>query len=119
MLDAPPPATRPTWNAETIVLPKANVSGSTSVWCWACASVNGSLLTWVTGTFAAAGPAVSRSTTTAGATITAARSDRLRGEPVSGCMVASPSPVSTPVKDIDSFLHLDHRPFIHRYGWTG
>jgi len=33
MLDEPPPETRPTWNAETMVLPKTNVSGSTSVLC--------------------------------------------------------------------------------------
>jgi hypothetical protein len=33
VLEAPPPDTRPTWNAETIVLPAANVSGSTSVLC--------------------------------------------------------------------------------------
>ena len=39
MLEAPPPETRPTWNAETIVDPKAKVSGSTSVLCWAWESV--------------------------------------------------------------------------------
>src|SRR6185369_6500804 len=46
MLEAPPPKTRPTWNAATIVEPDANVSGSTSLWCCACASVYGSMLTW-------------------------------------------------------------------------
>ena len=35
MLDEPPPETRPTWKADTIVVPNWNVSGSTSVWCWA------------------------------------------------------------------------------------
>jgi hypothetical protein len=39
MLEAPPPDTRPTWKAETIVEPNANVSGSTSVRCCACVSV--------------------------------------------------------------------------------
>jgi hypothetical protein len=34
MFAAPPPKIRPTWNAETIVVPKVNVSGSTSVRCW-------------------------------------------------------------------------------------
>src|SRR4029453_13339640 len=33
MVDDPPPDTRPTWKADTIVLPKLNVSGSTSVRC--------------------------------------------------------------------------------------
>ena len=68
MLDDPPPDTRPVWKAETMVVPKANVSGSTSVRCWACVSVNGSVLTWVTATFAEAGVAATRSppTTTAG-----------------------------------------------------
>src|SRR2546430_4844803 len=55
MSDEPPPETRPVWNAETIVLPNVNVSGSTSVLCCACVSVNGSELTWMTATFAAAG----------------------------------------------------------------
>src|SRR5436305_13032237 len=68
MSEEPPPDTRPTWNAETIVEPNANVSGSTSVLCWAWASVNGSELTWVTATFADADVAETRSppTTTAG-----------------------------------------------------
>src|SRR5215468_5215224 len=52
MFDEPPPNTRPTWNVDTIVLPNWKVSGSTSVGCWACASVYGSVLTTVTGTFA-------------------------------------------------------------------
>ena len=34
MLAAPPPKTRPTWKAETMVLPATKVSGSTSVRCW-------------------------------------------------------------------------------------
>src|SRR5207248_5049003 len=68
MFEAPPPNTRPTWKAETIVLPKAKVSGSTSVRCWAWASVNGSALIGVSGTFAAADPAPRNSpaTTTGG-----------------------------------------------------
>ena len=39
MLEAPPPKTRPTWKAETMVEPNANTSGSTSVRCWAWVSV--------------------------------------------------------------------------------
>jgi hypothetical protein len=45
MSEDPPPETRPVWNAVTMVLPKVKVSGSTSVRCWAWASVNGSELT--------------------------------------------------------------------------
>ena len=53
MSDEPPPKTRPVWNAETVVPPKLNVSGSTSVRCCAAVSlVNGSVLTRVTGTAA-------------------------------------------------------------------
>ena len=48
----PPPDIRPIWNAATIVLPLTNVSGSTSVRCWAFVSVNGSVLTRVTATLA-------------------------------------------------------------------
>ena len=44
MSDAPPPKKRPTWKADTRVLPEANVSGSTSVLCWLVALLNGSLL---------------------------------------------------------------------------
>jgi len=39
MSDAPPPKKRPTWKADTKVLPEANVSGPTSVLCagwWHC-----------------------------------------------------------------------------------
>src|SRR5438105_3151289 len=60
MSEEPPPDTRPTWNAETIVEPDANVSGSTSVLCWAWASVKMSWLTWVTVTFARATVDVAR-----------------------------------------------------------
>jgi hypothetical protein len=49
---APPPKKRPTWNAETTVLPNANVSGSSSVACWLEVLVNGSLETCVSGTLA-------------------------------------------------------------------
>src|SRR6476646_5677534 len=41
---APPSNMRPTWNAETIVEPNENVSGSTSVLCWLIALVYGSEL---------------------------------------------------------------------------
>jgi hypothetical protein len=34
MLADPPPGTRPSWKADTIVLPATKVSGSTSVRCW-------------------------------------------------------------------------------------
>src|SRR5258706_7983665 len=79
MFDEPPPKTRPTWNADTIVLPNWNVSGSTSVWCCACASVYGSLLTCVTGTLAYALVAVKNNTTAVAGTARAApRMDRIR-----------------------------------------
>src|SRR2546421_6021853 len=50
--EAPLPTIRPIWNAATIVLPAGDVSGSTSARLWAWASVNRSVLTWVTATFA-------------------------------------------------------------------
>src|SRR5712692_8323064 len=46
MSEAPPLKKRPTWKVETIVEPKAKVSGSTSVRCWLVLLVNGSLLSW-------------------------------------------------------------------------
>ena len=52
MSDEPPPTTRPVWNAETIVAPKLNVSGSTSVLCCAWVSVNGSVPIRVSATLA-------------------------------------------------------------------
>src|SRR5436190_12315202 len=55
---APPLKKRPTWNVATTVLWLAKVSGSTSVACWLDWLVNGSELTRVSGTFAAATPAV-------------------------------------------------------------
>src|SRR3954471_4538418 len=63
MLELPPweSGKRPTWKAETIVLPNVKVSGSTSVWCWLVLLVYGSVLTRVSGTFAAAGRAHHRS----------------------------------------------------------
>src|SRR3954469_8760851 len=64
---APPLKKRPTWKADTIVLPFENVSGSTSVACWlvgfwygsalillAGPFWNGSALIFVRGTFALA-----------------------------------------------------------------
>src|SRR5437016_2415876 len=53
----PPLKKRPTWNAETTVEPLAKVSGSTSVACWLEVLWNGSLLIFVSATFAAAVPA--------------------------------------------------------------
>src|SRR5438128_669409 len=47
MLEAPPLKKRPTWKAETMVEPKAKVSGSTSVACWLVLLVYGSLLSWM------------------------------------------------------------------------
>ena len=88
MSDDPPPNTRPTWKAETIVEPNAKVSGSTSVLCWACASVNGSVLTWVTATFADADVAeTSRPPTTTAGSRVAVSILRESG------MARSPSPV--------------------------
>src|SRR5436305_12002751 len=46
ILEAPPLKKRPTWKAETMVEPKAKVSGSTSVLCWLSVLVYGSLLSW-------------------------------------------------------------------------
>src|ERR1700704_4540967 len=49
-MSAPPPLKmRPTWNALTIVEPKANVSGSTSVACWLLALAKVSVLNLVSG----------------------------------------------------------------------
>src|SRR5438874_5994315 len=48
MSELPPSVKRPDWNAETIVFPDANVSGSTCVWCWLVVFVKGSELIWVT-----------------------------------------------------------------------
>src|SRR5258708_33329261 len=44
MLEAPPLKKRPTWKAETKVLPEDKVSGSTSAACWLVALVKGSVL---------------------------------------------------------------------------
>src|SRR5436309_15821829 len=52
MLEAPPLKKRPTWKAETMVEPKAKVSGSTSVLCWLSELVYGSLLSWMRFTLA-------------------------------------------------------------------
>src|SRR5260370_41879862 len=54
MSEAPPLKKRPTWKAETIVEPKAKVSGSTSVRCWLVLLVNRSLLSWTRVTLAKA-----------------------------------------------------------------
>src|SRR3954452_2746471 len=57
---APPSKKRPTWKAPTTVLPKANVSGSSSVACWLVELVNGSELTLVNATFPGAAAAGNR-----------------------------------------------------------
>src|SRR5207247_2404789 len=57
MSEAPPLKKRPTWYVATTVEPEAKVSGSTSVACWLVGLVNGSALTRVSGTLAAAGAA--------------------------------------------------------------
>src|SRR6266496_6374136 len=54
MSEAPPLKKRPTWKADTIVEPKAKVSGSTSVLCWLVVLVYGSLLSWRRETWAKA-----------------------------------------------------------------
>jgi len=51
---------RPTWKVVSTVEPEANVSGSTSVACWLEALVNGSALTRVSRTWAAAEAAAAR-----------------------------------------------------------
>src|SRR5207302_224917 len=49
-MSAPPPLKiRPTWNALTMVEPKAKVSGSTSVACWLVLLVKVSVLNLVSG----------------------------------------------------------------------
>src|SRR5438874_10708689 len=49
-MSAPPPLKiRPTWNALTIVEPKAKVSGSTSVACWLVLLVKVSVLNLLSG----------------------------------------------------------------------
>src|SRR4051812_49778431 len=73
MFEEPPPETRPTWKAETMVLPNAYVSGSTSLWCCACASVYGSVLTVVSATLATAGVVVNSRTAATAGMATAAR----------------------------------------------
>src|SRR5947207_2086435 len=48
LLEEPPPAkNRPVWNTDTMVRPKANVSGSTWVLCWLLGFVYGSSLIWM------------------------------------------------------------------------
>ena len=54
MSDDPPLKKRPLCTAATIVEPKLNVSGSTSVRCWLLLFVNGSELIWTRFTFASA-----------------------------------------------------------------
>ncbi len=65
MFAAPPPKIRPTWNAETMVEPKLNVSGSTSVRCWLVPLLYGSVLTRVSSTLACAGVAAASTRTAA------------------------------------------------------
>jgi len=52
--EAPPSRNRPVWNAATTVVPKENVSGSTSVAWKLPVLVNGSVLIVVTETLARA-----------------------------------------------------------------
>src|SRR5437899_12933011 len=65
MFEAPPSKNRPTWNAETIVDPEANVSGSTSVLCWLDVFVYGSLLNSSSWLLAWAGALATSHTSTA------------------------------------------------------
>src|SRR5436190_11354845 len=76
MSEAPPLKNRPTWYAATTVEPNAKVSGSTSVACWLVVFLNGSALTWVSGTLARAGAATaSKATATNPASNQAGRTD--------------------------------------------
>src|SRR5216684_7594802 len=70
MSEAPPLKKRPTWKADTRVLPKARVSGSTSVACWLVLLVKGSLLSWRRVTLAKAEIVVASANTRAKVTAT-------------------------------------------------
>src|SRR5436309_3365585 len=75
MFDEPPLKNRPTWKADTMVLPEEKVSGSTSVACWLVLFVYGSELIWRSVVLAWAGGANHRVTT---ATVAATASTRER-----------------------------------------
>src|SRR5438093_13372465 len=87
MLEAPPLKKRPTWNADTMVEPAANVSGSTSVRCWLVALVYGSLLIRRMGTLAKAAMVDERENRSAKASAVPRRRRRLNGSAY--CMIDS------------------------------
>src|SRR5712691_10303744 len=80
MLEAPPLKKRPTWKAETMVEPKAKVSGSTSVACWLVVLVYGSLLNWSKVTWAKAEIVVASANRRAKVTATRVRVSHLNRE---------------------------------------
>src|SRR6266571_4445766 len=80
MLEAPPLKKRPTWKAETMVEPKAKVSGSTSVACWLVVLVYGSLLSCRRVTLAKARMVDEKANTRAKVIATRARIGLLRPE---------------------------------------
>ncbi len=98
MSEAPPSKKRPCWNAETIVEPFENVSGSTSVACWLVLLLNGSELIIVSVTFAAAGTAPTATAARAAPAASHARRARTgknlvnMSDPSSACRHAAPWP---------------------------
>src|SRR5437773_1991368 len=104
MSDPPPSKTRPTWDAATIVLPAAKVSGSTAVACWPAglvALVKVSTMTRVVGTAAHAGAARARAPPPAS---TPARTPRLAREDIVG-MRQTPLGVQGPTQTWPTLLH--------------
>jgi len=79
MSDPPPSVKRPDWNADTMVLPDENESGSTCVACWLVVLVKGSELILVSGTLARTGDAPMATAPTAAATPRQARAQRAPG----------------------------------------
>src|SRR5260370_26259910 len=77
---APPPKMRPTWKAETSVLPAERVSCSTSVACWPGPTVNGSLLNWSRVVLARAEIVVASANRRAKVTATRVRGNHLKQE---------------------------------------
>src|SRR6185437_6308165 len=81
MSEPPPSVKRPTWDATTMVLPKAKVSGSTAVLCWLVVLLNESVMILVSGTAARAAGMVSTSSAAAArpvpASLGAVRVDRM------------------------------------------
>lgn len=67
--EAPPSKYRPTCATETIVLPNANVSGSTAVACWLCGFLDRSAITSVIGIAACADGAATSSADAAAAEV--------------------------------------------------